>query len=641
MARWQGKAGLTGLGVSAGVMLAVLGIIWLGGNFSPLQRHLRQGDAAQAAGNYVLAFMEFNLALKASPGNWDVQVKIAGAMLAQADWSEADKLLSSLLAKDGNRSKSLYPLLLRSKLGLAEAARAKEPNGSDLARMYLQAAQQYDPENPEVKRLLAEERYFQVLKMPADISEGTLQEIIRLDPQPRYKLELAARYLQLGKTKEFDQAVSSFTPQDLAAEGIAPALAQSFINYARRYRPNLAEEKRILAEGLAVLPGDPRLLLEQLHSLVAAGDKQGYGQLLTDPSLEDWKRQVLQNYLAAVRNNAFVKKEKVYYLQGTPLQQGMQAMPVQGMQVFRTSTGTWLTWVENVAGGSSLVAMDLASERQKVLAKADGPITGFALSKAGSVAYQVDKYTRQDGGQSSSELIFHTSQSHVVLEQAEGPGGYRYYNPAFSPDGKFLVYYNGNRVVLLELSTGRRLQPGSGGEFVAGWAPDSSRFLLVSYEQKQGTTWTVAKVMNVEGKQLAELPAQEGVTYLGWRPDGKLAASRLQVNQQAVPPFPQLFLVDEQSQQFTLLTSDNFFPESVSQWSPDGRFDAFVAQSNELWLYREGVRAPFPVIYPGTFIGWSGPDSLLFAVTGKGSPGFGDGGTVPIEKVVVLTLSGE
>lgn len=641
MARWQGKVRLKGVGISVAVMLAVLGILWLGGNFSPLQRHLRLGDAAQAQGNYALALKEYNLALQASPGNWDIQVKMAGAMLAQKDWSAADKLLTSLVAKNTARGESLYPLLVQGKLGLAEAARAKEPHGSDTARLFLQAAEQYAPDNPEVKRLLAEELYFQVLKMPPDISEGTLQKILRLDPQPRYRLELAARYLQMNKNKQFEQAVSSFTPQDLAADGIAPALARTFIDYARRNQADLAEEKRILAEGLSVLPGEPSLLLEDMRCLVVAGDQQGYSRLLADPSLEDWKRQALQNYLKAVRNNAFVKGEKVYSFHGTPARPEMLAMSGQGMQVFRTSTGTWLAWVESAAGGSRLAAMELPGGRQKVLAKADGLITGFSLSKEGSVAYQADKFTQQDGGLVSSKLILHTSRGDKVLEQRTGPGMPSYV-PAYSPDGKFLTYYDDGALVIVELSTGRRLKAGSRGEYLAGWAPDSSRFLLVSNHVSQGdTSRTVTRVMDAEGKQLSGLPALEGVTYLGWRPDGKILGYRLQFSQPAVPPFPQFFLIDELGQQSPLLASDNLFPESVPQWSPDGRFTAFFPQQNELWLYQAGVRAPFPVIYPGTFIGWSGPDTVLFAVTGKGSPGFGDGRPVPIEKVVELTVSGQ
>ncbi len=135
--------------------------------------------------------------------------------------------------------------------------------------------------------------------------------------------------------------MGTLTPQDLTADGVVPALSQYFLNYARSYDQNPTEKKRILAEGLKVLPGDPRLLLEQLQCLLDAGDKQGYGELLADLSLEDWKRQLLQNYLAALQSNAFVKSKKVYQLK-TP--------PLQDVRMFKTNAGSVLAGIEFASG---------------------------------------------------------------------------------------------------------------------------------------------------------------------------------------------------------------------------------------------------------------------------------------------------
>ncbi len=201
MKRWQGKPGLKGLGISAVVLLAVLEIMLLSGNFNALQRYTRKGDEALAEGNYGLALEQYNLALKASPNNWDVEVKIAEVMLAQKDWSQADNLLSSLLARDAGRGKSLYPLLMQSKLALAQAEIAKQPQGSGLARMYLEEALKYGPDNQQVKQLLAEQLFDTVLGKPAGLNIQTLQKIVQLDPQAKYKLELASMYLQLNRPK--------------------------------------------------------------------------------------------------------------------------------------------------------------------------------------------------------------------------------------------------------------------------------------------------------------------------------------------------------------------------------------------------------------------------------------------------------
>lgn len=632
MKHWQGKPRLKGLGISAGVLLAILWTIWLIGNFSPLQRYTRKGDEALAEGNYGLALEEYNLALKASPDNWDVEVKIAKVMLAQKDWSEADKLLSSLLARDAGRGKSLYPLLVQSKLALAQAEIAKQPQGSDLARMYLEDALKYGPDNPHVTQLLAEQLYDTVLGMPADLSIQTLQKIIQLDPQATYKLELASRYLRLNKTKEFEQTVGSFTPQDLAVDGITPALAQYFLNYARSYDQKLTEKKRILAEGLKVLPGDPHLLLEQLRCLQDAGDKQGYGELLADPSLEDWKRQLLQNYLAALQSNAFVESEKVYQVK-TP--------PLRDVRMFRTNTGPVLAGIEYASGSPRLITLDVDSGRQQVLTKAGNElITTFALSLNGAAAYQIDEYPGWNGPENGGKLILHTAQGDEVLQQETA--GHQYYEPVFSPDGRFLAYHTAESVMLLNLATGLRLQVGNRDETFAGWAPDSSRFLLVTNQDRLGEPWTLARVMDVKGKTLTSIPAQQEITYQGWRPDGELTASRSQVTRQsAFPAKQQLFTVDEQSGQFTPLPDDVLFPQSFSLWSPDGNINAVLGDANVLWLYRKGEQVPCPIIYPGQFMGWSGPDRLLFAVTPKGTLGFGDAGPVPLEKVVELTVGGK
>ena len=73
------------------------------GHNSPLQSHIRAGARAEASGDYETALKEYNLALEASPGNWDVQARIAQVRLDRKEFKQVDDMLTALVNKDESR----------------------------------------------------------------------------------------------------------------------------------------------------------------------------------------------------------------------------------------------------------------------------------------------------------------------------------------------------------------------------------------------------------------------------------------------------------------------------------------------------------------------------------------------------------
>ncbi len=200
-----------GLAVSAFVLVAVLAGVWVTGHNSPLQSHIRAGARAEASGDYETALKEYNLALEASPGNWDVQARIAQVRLDRKEFKQVDEMLTALVNKDESRGKALYGLLTQALLGEARQAIDKGPQSSSTQAMtFLERALRYSPDDREVKQLMAKELYAGAMRMPPNqsIALDMLKRAISLDPNPMYRLELAYRYLTLGRKTTY--ALSQF-----------------------------------------------------------------------------------------------------------------------------------------------------------------------------------------------------------------------------------------------------------------------------------------------------------------------------------------------------------------------------------------------------------------------------------------------
>jgi Tol biopolymer transport system component len=185
-------------------------------------------------------------------------------------------------------------------------------------------------------------------------------------------------------------------------------------------------------------------------------------------------------------------------------------------------------------------------------------------------------------------------------------------NPRLSPDGKRIVFYG----AVPGQPVGIFVVPASGGaveklvatgkELEASWSPDGQKVL---YMVDQGGL----AVINVQTRQVENLPDSEGLRFPRWSPDGKYAA--------APDAHSSLWLYNMTTHQRTLLTT---LGAGYPLWSSDSRYVYFENSPCTIW-YRVGVKDRVAekvaglagVRMPPTALGWVGnaPDGSVISVT--------------------------
>ncbi len=634
---------LKGLAVSTLVLIAVLGAVWVTGANSPLQSHIRAGARAEASGDYETALKEYNLALEASPGNLDVQAKIAQVRLSRQEFKQVDDMLTALINKDETRGKALYGLLTQALLGEARQAMEKDPFNSSgsQAMTFLEQALRYSPEDQEVKQLMAKEVYTGAMRIPPNqsIALDMLKRAVSLDPNPMYRLELAYRYLALGRKAEFDNILADVTPAELADKEVQADLAEVFIVSVQGQafasagiNTNLTEKQNLLAEGLKILPGNPALLLQQARLLASAGDEAGIRRMSEDPNLPESTRQLLANYLPN-GNNGPVLQKKVYQVNTT----------LGGIQsALLVADSGKLVWAENTEGREGrIMELDLQSGRKRELVKVSGSVDLVGITGNDNVVYL--KRTQNSGG----ILCLLNSKGTRELDQLAWD--VRPYGPGLSPDGRFLAYVHDQELVILELETGKKI-PYALSQFGVGqllWAPDSSR-LLLSPSAQDRLAGVETRLINSSGEELSRFKVKAGTFYIGWTADGRLLAAVFDGNYFYRRPQLRLVSIDDRTGTQSP-APDSDMAQALGAFpglSPGGKFLTFTGPATgatrwgELWVMPVDKGVPHLVSTDSTFLGWSGPNKMVFADVTDSVDGAGIMHQSRIGKVTEITIGG-
>ncbi len=180
--------------------------------------------------------------------------------------------------------------------------------------------------------------------------------------------------------------------------------------------------------------------------------------------------------------------------------------------------------------------------------------------------------------------------------------GGKFYNLAWSPDGKFLLggavdykVWRADGAELFHLEACAHCTPAWG----AAWSPDSQRWAVGNESGNVG-------IYDVAGRLLAQVHNEHGnVDALAWSPDGHILAGGDGVN---------LWRNDGS----LLVAHASFGRVNGLLWSPDGKLLASTSTDNGLRLW--GADGKLLAAFPGSVINvaWS-PDGQLLAAFSEGN----------------------
>jgi tetratricopeptide (TPR) repeat protein len=609
--------------VILGLILAILVITGI--TFaSPGRIHVRKGAKAQADGNYPLAVQEYRLALESDPDNWDAQVKLGEVLLEQKDYASALEALKSFINQDEEKAKKIYPLLARSYQGLAKLARDKEeeifPASSSLlyieqvpikqskALDYLEWAVKYDPENAELKKLLAEELFRDAHRSTQQytLDETNLKKIIAFDPRPVYRLELAKLYVKQKRTTEFEQIIKTFTPEELADETVAFKLTQllldpiSLLFVDHLHEEISAEQKQeAFSKGLQVMPNNLTFLLGKMQLLFEEGKKDQAKQVIDTPNLSQDDRELLDNYWLGLTGNSFVQDSVSFKLprnNPTP-------------QIFNTVKGPFAVWMEDHGIGrvapsgaflreTKIVGLELNTGKQVTLAEERNLIISSlkGIAKDGSLVFK----TLETGPSRGIGIYLKTGNNTKKVTEIPDDVRKLWGFDLISPDGRFLALNDDSGVTILELETGSKKDIAAKG-FLTAWSPDSTQIMVSG------------KIYNIKGEEVEKTPLASG--YMGWTNQGQVIIYRGSEFAQARNWSMQVQVVDQGKEKS--LVKGSLLPTlsgGIVSWSPDDSYVLFQGTiSGTYWLLPKGKAVPFPVMVKGQFLGWAGPNKPVFS----------------------------
>jgi eukaryotic-like serine/threonine-protein kinase len=149
------------------------------------------------------------------------------------------------------------------------------------------------------------------------------------------------------------------------------------------------------------------------------------------------------------------------------------------------------------------------------------------------------------------------------------------------------------------------------------WSPDGKRLVFISPCRNIGEFYRGSSLfmINADGTGLTPLPSAPGGDFdPSWSPDGKRIAFTSVRNQN----IPQIFILDLEANEVTLLNDENNRANSQPSWSPDGKRLAFVGPRNQIWIMSDDGSERFLVSRPSDYINrspsWS-PDGKTIVFT--------------------------
>ena len=207
----------------------------------------------------------------------------------------------------------------------------------------------------------------------------------------------------------------------------------------------------------------------------------------------------------------------------------------------------------------------------------------YSFSDSGTLVY-----VPVIGGLSAQRTVVWVDRKGVAESIGTIPiGGYG--KPRLSPDGERLLIWADDDLWIYDIASGRRSAVTTDGMTVdsTAWNPDGSQVAYTSSRSGTEEAWTQPADGSSEAQQLTT-GVEGGVHVDSWSPIGNVLAVHqhlpsgtdiLMIPQRDADPTPQVFLEEQ-------------FNENEAQFSPDGRFVAYVS-------YRTGESQIYVRPYPG------------------------------------------
>jgi Tol biopolymer transport system component len=184
-----------------------------------------------------------------------------------------------------------------------------------------------------------------------------------------------------------------------------------------------------------------------------------------------------------------------------------------------------------------------------------------------------------------------------VAQAIEGIEADRYLSPRLSPDGRRFITVSNGDAWIIETGNGRRRRvttDGRTGPFAA-WSPDGSKVAYASGRSGSTEIWVQSADGIGEPERVTVAKGAEAWHPNSWSPDGRLLAG-YRLAGGAVPFVLPLSGADRQPRFLPLARRAAY--DAEVQFSPDGRYVAFISGINRQWDVElhpvEGAGRAFP-----------------------------------------------
>jgi Tol biopolymer transport system component len=193
-----------------------------------------------------------------------------------------------------------------------------------------------------------------------------------------------------------------------------------------------------------------------------------------------------------------------------------------------------------------------------------------------------------DGKQMVFQCNYHSAHENICTMNSDGSQikrltDGRNFDPAWSPDGKYIVYYSQDgpeediMVMKADGSGIKNLTQHASSNVNPVWSPDSRQIAFISDRDKNDSMFWNLYIMNLNGSGLTRLTNDQwtNATTLAWSPDGKqVAFSSYRARDDGAS---EIYVMNIDGSGVTRLTNSPY-ADMLASWSPDGTRLAFVTE---------------------------------------------------------------
>lgn len=395
----------------------------------------------------------------------------------------------------------------------------------------------------------------------------------------------------------------------LPEDGLARAMEQTTLTPIREHNPNVSRRlAAVIEKALEVLPDNRYQSAEDFRQSLLSARSSSRQKAPVELLLEPPPAAALQDEFDGQGNLPPERKSSL--VGGIFISEAEPASPSKGLRKFkrkltlRQKSARRNLWVGvSILGTLFLIAVLTYRSWQPGLngfSLTFSPASSSTLTLTAAPTYPTATAPRLEPSTQAAVLVNHTPTPTSAPAQISSPTPRRTSLPTRTPSPVPLPTPLGGGVPQIAFASDRsgipeifimkidgseiyKLTDFQEGACQPAWSPDGSQLVFISPCPKVADTYPGSSlfIINADGSGLTPLPTIPGGDYDPvWSPDGKrILFTSLRNNS-----IPQIFIMDLETRQVTLLPDPDSRDNYQGSWSPDGKQIVYVGPRSQIWV---------------------------------------------------------